>query len=421
MTLHPERIAWSLAFVGFLALFPGFVLYHLLVMGLHLPPLLAGFFGPVSALLVLMYAPLQPKLLRSSNRAAQLFVLTVFLLLTFLLAWSVAHRALSPSPVVLEAFSQSWRAIILMGATFLVGLYLPLKSGLLHRLLLLVLGLGAAGLMGYYVFTGEPMFYARAVFGSDSGASYQGFARTALVIAVLALILQDSRPGRVAVGVCGLIAMWFLGARSEMIGFLVATLLYFGIIGLRSRSIQVSAVVLVPVLALLVSTNLDVIDGSRHLQVLSLADASSWQARVNMTETAVTQIRESPIIGVFGGHIAARGTSGAYAHNALSAWVSYGLLGFMGYVGLTLVATCHSLWKVVLQGDLRTRWVAAAVFGMVVLVLIIASKSVFWVLPSFAWGLYGNALLLGSRSVTEPGLTFTDGPAPSLRPTTPQR
>ena len=52
MTLYPERIAWRLAFVGFLALFPGFVLYHLLVMWLHVPPLLAGFFGPVSVALV---------------------------------------------------------------------------------------------------------------------------------------------------------------------------------------------------------------------------------------------------------------------------------------------------------------------------------------------------------------------------------
>jgi hypothetical protein len=415
MTLHPTRIARSLAFVGFLALFPGFVIYHLLVMGLQLPPLLAGFFGPVSALLVLAYVPLQPKLLRSSDRTSQLFILAVSLLLTFLLAWSIAHRVLSPSPVIIEAFSQSWRAIVLMAATFVVGLYLPLGSVLLHRLLALVLGLGAALLVGYYVLTGDPMFYARAVFGADYGASYQGFARTALVIAVLALFSQDSRLGRVAVVVCGLIAMWFLGARSEMVGFLVATLLYFGIIGLRSRSIQVSAVVLVPVLALLVSMNVDIIDGSRHLQLLTLADASSWQARLSMNEIAITQIRESPIIGAFGGHIDAFGTSGAYAHNALSAWVSYGLLGFMGYVGLTVIAMSHSLWKVVVQGDLRTQWVAAAVFGMVVLVLIIASKSVFWSLPSFAWGLYGNALLLRSTSSSDPGLAFTDRQVPSLR------
>lgn len=415
MTLHTTRIAGSLAFVGFMALFPGFVIYHLLVMGLQLPPLLAGFFGPVSVLLLLMYAPLQPKLLRSSNRAAQLFILEVFLLLAFLLAWSVAHRVLAPSPVVLEAFSQSWRALVLMAATFLVGLYLPLESGLLRRMTFFFLGLSTVLLVGHYVRTGDPMFYARALFGVDYGASYQGFARTALVLAVLALVSSDSQLGRVAAVICGLIAIWFLGARSELVGFLLATLLFFGIIGLQSRSIQVSGVILAPVLALLVSMNLDAIDGSRHLQLLTLAEASSWQARLGMNEIAMAQIRESPIIGAFGGHIEALGSSGAYAHNALSAWVSYGLLGFIGYVGLTVVATSHSLWKVVVRGDLRIQWVAAAVFGMVVLVLIIASKSVFWVLPSFAWGLYGNALLLRSTSNVEEGLAFTDRKAPSLR------
>ena len=393
MTLHVTRLAEHLAFLGFLALFPGFVIYHLLVMGFDLPPALAGFFGPTSALLLVAYAPLVPKLLRSSNRSAQLLFLAVLCLLAFLMAWSIVHRALLPSPTITEAFAQSWRAILLMAALFLVGLYLPLDSTLFQRFMGVLLGVGGVLVVWYYVRTGAPMFYARDFFGAEFGASYQGFARSALVVSILALLSQRSFAPRAIVVVFSLIVVWFLGARSELVGLAVATLLYFGVIGLRSRSVQISGAVLVPVIALLAAFNLEVMEGSRHMQLLTLADASSWQARLAMNEVAVMQIRDSPVLGAFGGHISSFGSSGAYAHNALSAWVSYGLGGFFGYMTITLFATGHSLRRVMWKGDSALPWVSAAVFGMVVLVLVITTKSVFWPLPAFAWGLYGNALL----------------------------
>ena len=83
---------------------------------------------------------------------------------------------------------------------------------------------------------------------------------------------------------------------------------------------------------------------NRQWEVLNIPSSKSWGRPVWLCKKkALQQIAENPLMGKFGGHVLtedtgkfAKGHAGRYAHNAFSAWVSYGLAGFLMYVSLTL-------------------------------------------------------------------------------------
>jgi hypothetical protein len=107
-----------------------------------------------------------------------------------------------------------------------------------------------------------------------------------------------------------------------------------------------------------------------------------------MTDRAWEQIVASPIFGLYGGHWLFG--SGDYAHNALSAWVSLGLVGFILYVGLCVVGTVASVQGLIALPFSGTAQMAT-LLNVSSLLLIILAKPVFWEMPAFAWGLAAAA------------------------------
>jgi hypothetical protein len=84
------------------------------------------------------------------------------------------------------------------------------------------------------------------------------------------------------------------------------------------------------------------------------------------------------------------GGKGKYAHNALSAWVSFGLLGFIAYVGVT-VAALFKAAAALLRRHPDPLWKFAFYVNMSSTVLIVAAKPVFWPMVALGWGLTVNA------------------------------
>ena len=138
---------------------------------------------------------------------------------------------------------------------------------------------------------------------------------------------------------------------------------------------------------------------SRQFEVLDISSSKSWRGRLALQKKALGQIAENPLMGKFGGHVLTedtgkfeKGHTGRYAHNALSAWVSYGLAGFLLYVSLTLYGCLVSARHVILKRQDEPVWMFALTLNVVCLLLIIASKSVYWPLPALGWGVLAQAL-----------------------------
>lgn len=138
--------------------------------------------------------------------------------------------------------------------------------------------------------------------------------------------------------------------------------------------------------------NIEHVLQSRQLQVMDLASASSWQVRENLEARALEQIKDAPLLGVFGGQFLVGQSSGSYAHNVLSAWVSYGAVGFFLILVVSFIPLAHALRRIILSGESAPIWTFSFMMSSVCCLLMLVSKSVFWPLPALAWGLYVNAL-----------------------------
>ena len=139
---------------------------------------------------------------------------------------------------------------------------------------------------------------------------------------------------------------------------------------------------------------------SRQFEVLDFSSSKSWKGRLALQEMALGQIMENPLLGKFGGHVLTeatgkfqKGHAGRYAHNALSAWVSYGLAGFLLYLALTLYGCLVTARHVILKRVDEPLWTFAFTLNLVCLLLVIVSKPVFWPLPALGWGVLAQALI----------------------------
>ena len=139
---------------------------------------------------------------------------------------------------------------------------------------------------------------------------------------------------------------------------------------------------------------------SRQFEVLDITSSKSWTGRLALQRKAVEQITENPLMGKFGGHVLtedtgnyAKGHTGRYAHNALSAWVTYGLAGFLLYLFLTLSGFLAPARQVILKRQATPLWTFAFMLNFVCLLLIIVSKPVYWPLPALGWGVLAQALI----------------------------
>ena len=143
---------------------------------------------------------------------------------------------------------------------------------------------------------------------------------------------------------------------------------------------------------------------SRQFEVIDVASSKSWKGRLALQKKAVGQIAQNPLLGKFGGHVLtedsgkfAKGHAGRYAHNALSAWVSYGLAGFLIYVLLILAGFVVPARRVILKQQDVPLWNFAFMLNFVCLLLVIVSKPVFWPLPALGWGVLAQALVSPAR------------------------
>lgn len=369
-----------------LLLYPGFFFYHTLVAMGYVPPALGGYYGVVAAGLVGLGTLLFLFAFKSGCMRLTRVDFLFLLFAGYLILWAFLHYRFGMwyqrDPALLM---QSLSVVVLWLANYYVfrqfdadskvGIFLVIACVLLMALV--VFGNAESG-----------FFYARRLAETDAEevvATYQGFARSAVVVALVALSV--SRGAKLIILYFVFLSLLFLlGARSEF-----AALLLVGLVPIYLRSGAVRfALAVMPVLAVglvYFFLNANEFSGtSRIFRLLDYQTDTSFNLRAEQIWFAVRDIQRTPLFGNFGGYML-YGSSGSYAHNAISAWHSFGIVGFCGFAFLIFLSLRVSLKAALVRGDRSGQAMLALMMSLFCLLMAVAAKSIFFPLYAAAWGL----------------------------------
>ncbi len=163
-----------------------------------------------------------------------------------------------------------------------------------------------------------------------------------MVVSIGLLALINKPILGIAMSLACAVLIFTLGSRGEFYGFIFAIVLLEGVTLINKPAAVISIVAVGLVAVALLLWKYDVISFSRQLAVFKLSSDVSWNDRESITGLAIGQILQHPIFGAFAGHFKVD-FEGNYAHNMLSAWVSFGLVGFILYAAICFVSFLISL------------------------------------------------------------------------------
>lgn len=366
-----------LAAVGFVTLFPIFFLYHLAISQGVVGPVLGGLFGPATAvflpisLLMVIYFSARYDL-RHREPVFVLFLLFV----SWVLIWILLNIFGDPNNLGHE---QNLQITLFWVVMFSIGLYLPTDSQVLASALVV---LWATLTVLSILFVDTSTLMTESAGGQSS--TYQGLARSVLITSFFVVASVRKAPLRWLVSGVSIVSLFLIGARAELYGFLGSYALIELVINRRSFAARLGFFLAVLAIALVIMSNFEVLRASRQLEIFDISGSTSWQARSYLQDFAVMQILDNPFLGVYAGHWFLG--EGDYAHNILSVWVSFGVLGFILYSLLCLVGLTTSI-RALIREPSSTLARVAALANSTVFLLVIVSQPVFWEVPGIAWGL----------------------------------
>ena len=401
-------ITWLRA-LPFLALFPGFFAYHWAALNGWTPLVLGGYVNEVSALVCVGFVLAWSISLLVGRRLAVHWT-AVDTCFALFMAWFAAtvllHVLIASTPGVTKSHIASWVQLL---ACYLAVRHVSLE--LVRTPLLWMAGLFSVALL----WAAQTDLLGLLLRGSDesSAATYQGLARAVLITAAFGLAGQRLRLIRWSGYMITLFVLFMVGARSEIVGAAIL----FGVLEVAaSRRPMVTAMVVAASTALraivlfgALDTLSDFFPGSRFFALLmeGSGDASVVE-RASYQELAWQAVLESPMLGNYG-HYEHVASSGAYAHNWLSAWVDLGLMGLLLFTALHLIAA----WSAALvyrsaaaSGDSARKRQAALGIGLLAMVTVFNLVAKSFADPGLATATALLAALVGAypfrRKMTEP-------------------
>jgi hypothetical protein len=319
------------------------------------------------------------------------FPLTFFIFVVFCCLWMGGWRLFNTDTVVKLASEQLALTLLLLVSLFFIGYYLDF-TGFVARLGLPAMSvLIFAYLIGNYLVTGSVEFDARQQFGTEEVATYQGFATSMMIMSVISITGQVELWRKLALVLVALISLFMMGARSEFVAFVVSCFALSGAMTIHSIQGRIFTGLMFVIFVVLWFNYQDVFMQTRQAELLQVGSSSSVIARLEFNEIAWEQIRQSPLFGVFGGNFLTL-EGGEYAHNMLSAWVTLGAVGFLLYGVLAFTPFFTAVRQVIFQRNTQPVWWAALQLGVIVALLVVISKPMFWEVPGLLWGVFAQAL-----------------------------
>lgn len=326
-------------FVLFL-LFPIYFYYDSLV-GLNIiPPIFGGYFTLMSIISLLPLFFTYKYLLDNKNIKIRLIDIIFFLiiLLTTLISL-INYSTGQPKSSYYNLFSWSMGGILFNLICYFLAKTLPIQSKKLKTIAIISLTLMI--LIVLYNIGDLGIFYLKDQSkNSEFVASYQGFARSMVVIGLLIVSTIKSKKITIPIFLLTLMALFFNGARTEFILFFFSYILLLFYTSINSRKKFTLTIVILALVTIIISVGfnnlIENLPDNRMMELLDIKSSNSGQERIGTTSVAIDTIINKPTFGDYGSY-ANNNNIGNYSHNLLSAWVNLGITGFALYVFAILI------------------------------------------------------------------------------------
>jgi O-antigen ligase len=402
------RAARLTAMWGMFVLFPGFFLYHYAISQEWIPEFAGGLFGAAAAVVTTICLVLLPWIVTRPARGGFLAPAMIVVTLAYLAVWTLVNYLLAPDAVVASsAFRESAEMLVMWVAMVFVGVFYSFRqqrATMVLRWLAMALLFCIVHAFAHYESVIGPYlaFRGNTELMPDGGSKYQGAGRSVLVtVIVLSAVLRGAW-WRVLLLLSGIAAILAIGARAELFSLVLVAVLAVGVALVKERNVLLVFVV-ATILVAASDTLTPILADNRAAEIIDLGSSSSWQGRQVLTAEAIAVIGRHPLTGDHTYRYRAL-SEGGYSHNALSAWTSYGLIGFVLYVGLVLGFTCLSMLRVLRQGEPTPEWSASLYLNSVAALLAISAVPVFHPLAALGWGVTLNALSQDRASISIPAV-----------------
>lgn len=393
MTASPEQRALDfLALLGFVVLFPGFVLYHHAVAVGWIPAVLGGLFGGAATLLAVVSIVSIAGVFLGRLSVVPALEWSILGLLALFFVWTFAAGAvLSETYYAEQAVRESLTTLTIWLAVYFVGSRLTLDrrmSAVLVVAVIVIVGILVHAMLMRRSFIGPFLEFHGERDAQNESTTYQGIGRSILVLAIVFGCVQAKIWRHISVLALAALALLAVGSRSHLMAS-VAVLLTVIMLAVLRRGNRVSGMLFIVVLFIVGQALAELFLDTRAGELLDLSRSTSWQARLRAQARVLEVLAQNPFLGDFGYHHAYRVP---YVHNVLSAWAEYGAVGFLAYVGVNLYALYLAASRVV-RDEPSPLWRIAFQLNLVALLLGVATESIFSsVFPALAWGVTVNAL-----------------------------
>ncbi len=372
-----------------------FISYNITLTFTKLPPFFGGFYTLTSIFFLILFSPFYHEFFKTGRHVNNFFLYTILIWFLYVIGLSFAHFILHAASIDGAVVNQSLQMaflsllLVITGTYFSFGKQMKRIYVIFHFFLFIIL-VGFALNVNHDVFFGD---YAIISENKTYLSGRQAYARVEVITLFLLLSFLREWTLQWFILLTGIISLYIIGARSEMLAFiLVVSIFHFVQIAwsLKNRmnlnKINITRNIMLTVVVASFLTIIVMMPKSKNQDIFHITSSTSYQERVVLNQLALDTIKTHPIAGKFGDHTRYNGKVGGYAHNILSAWVNYGLFGFLLYLTIIVSSFVLALSQL-LKNRLDNPYYKLSLFlNTNSIILIFVAKSVFWMLPALGWG-----------------------------------
>jgi len=397
MKFNLTNLSCRISEFGFLLLFPIFFVYHFCLSQSYFTPFLGGLFGNVSLCIAFISFLIFPWIIKYKIKYVKSPFYFFYFAIFFYQSWTFGnHFFVQFHPYGYHAFWESYSSFIIWCALFYSGFFLPVESFKFYNFLKVLCFI--IFLIFILSVSKESSFFALFKFfqnsdESSSMSSYQQAGRSILVSYLFLAMISKNKLFSLITLIVGAIILLSIGSRTDLISIILAIFIYciHMLIKGRGSILRKTLIFLSFVFVLFFSYKLTqtLFFDSRAAELFDLASSTSWQGRSDLSSNALLIIIQNPVLGKFDYYDVA----GGYAHNILSAWTSFGFLGFILYLALLGYFLIISIFNYLLKNILSEFWLLALTLNVICFFQALIAAPIFYALPALGWGLTLNVYL----------------------------
>ena len=269
---------------------------------------------------------------------------------------------------------------------FMIMLNFKLDSLISTRILYICFILMSLTIISY---SGSGQFRLNEGNDIEGLASYQAFARSLLIIAYICFVYQKKAMLRNLIALLTLIALFVNGARSELFFFICSIFLFTLFTYKRNYTLILSALILTIILLFKLDYFVQSFESNRTFDLLNLSNSTSYQGRKELGANAWQVIQDQPLLGQYGYYVDEFGIGG-YAHNILSAWADFGILGFLLFLGVSIYILLYSMYKIIIKNSNNKIIHLLFLYSFSLFFAYLTAKDYSYMLFGLSLGLYVN-------------------------------